>query len=276
MKRLINIEFKKLFYYKRTKIMFALFFGGLILALLGLPHMGFTVNGSSIKLKDLKVFSFPHIWNNVGYMASFGKFFLAIIFISNIINEFQFGTYKQNIIDGLSRKEFYWTKFINAISLAFFTSFLVSIMIVIIGLINGDNTNLFQGSQYAFLLFLDYFLFLMVCLFLSVLFKNIVFSFLGIFALNFLEGILKIFRMMIFKNSSFTINQTDYYFDDFLPLTINSHLIRFPQSNISNLMSDTSMFSLNKVQGIEVCMALAYGALFGYLSYILLQKRDIK
>lgn len=276
MNRLINIEFKKLFYYKRTKIMFALFFGLMILALLGLPNMGFTVNGSSIKLKDLKVFSFPHIWNNVGYIASFGKLFLAIIFISNIVNEYQYGTYKQNIIDGLSRKEFFWTKWINAIALSLVTSLIISLMIIIVGLINGDNTHFLQGSEYAFLIFLDFFLFLCISLLLSTLFKNVTFSFLAIFALSFVESMIKVLRMLFFRNNIDVNAQSTFYLDDFLPLTVNSNLIRFPQSNVSNLMTDASMFSKNdpNIQGI--IMAIIYIVVFSLGSYLLLQRRDIK
>jgi hypothetical protein len=44
------------------------------------------------------------------YVANMLKWFLAIIIVSSMVSEYQYGTLKQNLIDGLSKREFILSK----------------------------------------------------------------------------------------------------------------------------------------------------------------------
>ena len=61
----------------------------------------------------LGIFSFPGIWHNVTYVAGFFKFFLAILVAILVSGEYEYRTIRQNIIDGMSRLEFFKSKIIT-------------------------------------------------------------------------------------------------------------------------------------------------------------------
>jgi ABC-type transport system involved in multi-copper enzyme maturation permease subunit len=79
---------------------------------------------ASIKF-DVGFFKIPPCWNGDIQLPSFGtsntyiaailKLFLAIVIVSMMANEYSYGTLKQNLIDGLSKKEFILSKFLTVI-----------------------------------------------------------------------------------------------------------------------------------------------------------------
>lgn len=82
---------------------------------------------------ELPLFDFVDIWQNLTWVYMNFSLFLGFIMVISICNEFSFGTIKQNIIDGMSRREFLWSK----ISLIIGLSVVFSFMVFIIGLIMG-------------------------------------------------------------------------------------------------------------------------------------------
>src|SRR5690554_4375533 len=63
------------------------------------------------RLADQGIFNFPYIWHLNSWIAAMLKIFLAIIIVSMVANEYSYRTLKQNLIDGLSKKEFLLSKF---------------------------------------------------------------------------------------------------------------------------------------------------------------------
>ena len=60
------------------------------------------------------IFNFPYIWHfNTWVAALFKALFLAIVIVSMMANEYSNKTIKQNLIDGLSKKEFVLSKFLD-------------------------------------------------------------------------------------------------------------------------------------------------------------------
>lgn len=104
--RLIQLEWLKIYNYKVARIfilLYCLFLFGLIM----LGTQKFSLAGKEIDLVKEGIFNFPQIWNFTTYFTALIKVFLAFIIITTVVNEFQNGTFKQNVIDGLSRKEFF-------------------------------------------------------------------------------------------------------------------------------------------------------------------------
>jgi len=60
---------------------------------------------------ELGVFNFPIIWHITTFFSALFKFFFAIVVVSMIGNEYSNKTLKQNLIDGLNKKEFILSKF---------------------------------------------------------------------------------------------------------------------------------------------------------------------
>ncbi|MNX90047.1 ABC-2 family transporter protein [compost metagenome] len=58
-------------------------------------------------------------------MAAILKFFLAVVIVSMMANEYTYGTLKQNLIDGLSKKEFIQSKVITVVLFALVSTIFV-------------------------------------------------------------------------------------------------------------------------------------------------------
>ena len=114
MLRLLRIEFLKVKTYKT----FWAFLG--IYALLILLFSGAASKMDPAQYDPTaSIFSFPEIWHNLAYMASYLNILLGILIILLISNEFTFKTFRQNVIDGLSRDEAVTAKFLFIGAIAF-------------------------------------------------------------------------------------------------------------------------------------------------------------
>lgn len=113
--RLLQLELQKLLLNKTSKVLifisFILPFTVLILSSIKINFFGFF----TLELGELGIFNFPIIWHITTFFAAQFKFFFAIVVVSMIGNEYSNKTIKQNLIDGLSKKEFILSKFYTII-----------------------------------------------------------------------------------------------------------------------------------------------------------------
>jgi ABC-2 type transport system permease protein len=132
MKRLISIEFQKLWKNRSSKVLILSYF--IILSFIALiASIKVDIFGMEFKIAEQGVFNFPYIWHFNTYVALFLKLFLAIVIVSMMANEYTYGTLKQNLIDGLSKKEFMQSKFLTVILFAGASTLFVFIMTLILG-----------------------------------------------------------------------------------------------------------------------------------------------
>lgn len=112
MLRLLNIEFQKLKYNKAAKVITITYF--ILIAFIALiASIEFNFAGVKFRIADQGIFNFPYIWHFNTYIAAWSKLFLAIVIVSMMANEYSHRTLKQNLIDGLSKKEFISSKFLT-------------------------------------------------------------------------------------------------------------------------------------------------------------------
>lgn len=86
----------------------------------GSSNSGMTGAALTTLLEDPYIF--PHIWKSLGYLGNwFNYYFLGLIGILVITNEYDYKTLRQGIINGLTRKEYFSAKImiVFAVSLAF-------------------------------------------------------------------------------------------------------------------------------------------------------------
>ncbi len=119
MKRLIQIEWLKNYSYFPvilfSSIYFILVIGFTMLcSIKSIPILGIPVN-----IRDQGFLNFPQIWNFLTYITALLKIFLGLIIIFTISNEFTCKMFKQNVIDGLSKKEFILSKVLTIGLLSF-------------------------------------------------------------------------------------------------------------------------------------------------------------
>ncbi len=139
MRRLLSIEYFKLKNSKYFWILLILFAIFLLAVPIGskifLNYMN-SIGEDFLKgfsAGNIPLFDFVDIWQNLTWVYKSFSIFLGFIVVISVSNEFSYGTIKQNIIDGLSRKELLQSK----ISFILVNSLLVSLGALIIGLIMG-------------------------------------------------------------------------------------------------------------------------------------------
>jgi ABC-2 type transport system permease protein len=142
-------------------------------------------------------YSFPLNWQMTTYVSSFLLFIPGLLIIMIVTNEYNYRTHRQNIIDGLSRKQFISVKMVMTLIMAVLSTLIVFLTAVSFGLLQKEafSTTNIQFVGYYFLQALSYGMF---ALLLGVIFKRAGLA-LGIFFLyslvieNFMGGILNYF-----------------------------------------------------------------------------------
>ena len=114
MLRLLTIELHKLKYNKSAKAISIVYFI-LITFIALISSIEFNFGDINFRIADQGIFNFPYIWHFNSYIAAILKLFLAIVIVSMTANEYSNKTLKQNLIDGLSKKEFILSKFLTVV-----------------------------------------------------------------------------------------------------------------------------------------------------------------
>ncbi|MGB0178158.1 MAG: ABC transporter permease, partial [Owenweeksia sp.] len=120
-------------------------------------------------------YKLPYIWQNVTYMAGFFKFIPAFLLIFFVSNEFQYKTYRQNVIDGLSIGKFYLSKLMSALLFALLSLLIIGITAWIIAATNNSGASaadFLENSDYLIAYFAEVFFLMVMALFLTFLFKR--------------------------------------------------------------------------------------------------------
>lgn len=279
MMKLLKIEWNKIFYYKATRIFTIIYFVLLIAAGFILANIKPTIGGVKVNIVKMGMFEFPVVWQNLTYLISILKIFIGVIIITNVTAEYTNSTLKQNLIDGLSKKEFLASKLLTNLIFAFLSTLFVFGIALGLGLAFSKNQeDIFKGIQFVAVYFLKLNLFFSICLFLSILLKRTAFAFLGLIVLWMAEGLISAGEVIIkalmgdgFKN----INPYGFYLTNYLPLNTSSKLIDFPDINTEGFFVGGSIFNYSTVNPSFVIAAFVYFAIFTWFSYRILKKRDL-
>ncbi|MEG0188283.1 MAG: hypothetical protein RR668_06440, partial [Algoriella sp.] len=276
MKRLFNIEWNKMFYNTGTRIFIILYFVMIILMGITLPSIKPNMSGQVVDFIKFGALEFPVIWHNIAWLVGFGKFFLAIIVINNISNEYSFGTFKQNTIDGLSKTEFFGTKLLMNLILTLFSTFLVAAIVLGLGAFFNDKLDFFNGIEFLGGYFIEIFAYVVFAMFLTFLLKKSTFAILSLIVLNIGESILKAVEYFarFGKNEPIDLEKTTF-FTNYLPLNSNSKIIDYPPISITKLMTTGKLFDTSNIQWEYLAINVFYIILFLALSLFIIKKRDL-
>ena len=94
----------------------------------------------------IPIYDFPDIWQNTTYLATFVKVLLAFIVIISVNNDVTYNTLRQNIIDGISKKEYIFSKLSFIITMAAIST----LFLFVLGFINGSIYSHVWGMEYIF------------------------------------------------------------------------------------------------------------------------------
>ena len=278
MLRLLSIELHKLKYNKSAKVISIVYFI-LITFIALIASVEFKFGDFNFRIADQGIFNFPFIWHFNTWIAGILKLFLAIVIVSMMANEYSNRTLKQNLIDGLSKKEFVISKFLTVVLFSFVSTLFVFIVSLILGLIFSDYNEIgiiFSDTEYLLAYFINLVAFFSFCLFIGILVKKSAFALGFLLIWSIIEGIIYGFlKWEMFKNTNLADNIMQLF-----PLASMSNLIKEPFSRLGAVQSAASQLgeALDKdysVQFITVLIVLIWTCLFVYGSYAILKKRDL-
>ena len=278
MLRLLSIELHKLKYNKSAKVISIVYFI-LITFIALIASIEFKFGDFNFRIADQGIFNFPFIWHFNTWIAGILKLFLAIVIVSMMANEYSNRTLKQNLIDGLSKKEFVISKFLTVVLFSVVSTLFVFIVSLILGLIFSDYNEIeiiFSDTEYLFAYFINLVGFFSFCLFIGILVKRSAFALGFLLIWSIIEGIIYGFlKWEMLRNTNLADNIMQLF-----PLASMSNLIKEPFSRLGAVQSAASQLgeALDKdysVQFITVLIVLIWTCLFVYGSYAILKKRDL-
>lgn len=277
MKRLLSIELQKIWKNRASRILTLTYF--ILLTFVSfIASIQFDVGPIHIRLADQGIFNFPFIWHFNTFIAAFLKIFLAVIIVSMMANEYSYGTLKQNLIDGMSKKEFIISKVWTIVMFSAISTLFVFLVSLILGLVFSSYNEIgiiFSRMEYLFAYFIKLLGFFSFCLFVGVLIKR------SAFALGFL------FLWFMFEIITFTIAynnlQNTALVDkiyDYFPLISMWSLIPQPFTKLNAIKTIGSQLGVEDLRNYDVhfssiVIVLCWTVIFIFSSYQIIKKRDL-
>jgi ABC-type transport system involved in multi-copper enzyme maturation permease subunit len=278
MKRLLAIELQKIWKNRASRVLTISYF--IVLSFIALiASIKFDIGFLKFHMAEMGIFNFPFIWHFNTYIAAILKLFLAIVIVSMMANEYSYGTLKQNLIDGMSKKEFILSKFLTVVLFAAASTVFVFFMSLILGLCFSSYNEvsiIFSGLEYILAYFIKLVGFFSFCLFLGILVKRSAFALGFLMVWNIIEGIAKgILSFKLFPEGNFSV-----YISQFFPLEAMSNLIVEPITRLSAIESIGTQMGIENIKDYSVhwysiLIVLAWTVIFMLMSYKLLEKRDL-
>lgn len=277
MLRLLTIEFHKLKHNTASKVLSIIYFG-LLTSIALIAAIKFEFGDFKLHFAEMGIFNFPYIWHFNTYVASVFKFFLLLVIVSMMANEYSYKTLKQNLIDGLSKKEFILSKFYAVIAFALASTIFVFVVSLVLGLFYSDYNELAiitSDLEYIAAFFVKLVGFFSFGLFLGILVKRSAFAVGAMFIWYIIEWV--IYGVLGWKFVSWDTAQS---IKNFLPLESMMNLIKEPGSRLGPVRSAANAIgeTFTKSYAVEfstILIVSTWACIFIYLSYTLLKKRDL-
>ena len=271
--RLFQIEWLKLKNYKVFWILLGLYlFSIAMVCSSGMFLMEFLKSKGAdfdgIDPTIIPLYDFPDIWQNITYIATFLKIFLAFIVIISVTNDISYRTLRQNIIDGMSKWDFLVSKNLLVLSLAGLATLFLFSTGLASGLVYSHETGwrfIFSNLQFLVAYFLELVTFMSLAFLLSLWLQRTGFVIVIIFMYTF------IFEPFLVIN----IEHNPYFpaflkpFAPFFPIKAINNLIQVPFQKYA------FFYSHDFVAFGDVAIVLGWLVIYQFLAIAILKGRDL-
>ncbi len=277
MLRLLDIEFQKLKHNRASKVLITIYFV-LLTSIALIAAIKFDIGPIKFHLAEAGIFNFPYIWHFNTFVAAFFKVFLLLVIASMTANEYSNKTLKQNLIDGLSKKEFILSKFYMVTALAAISTLFVFIVSLILGFIYSSYTEfsiVFSDLEFLLAFFIKLLCFFSFGLFFGILIKRSAFAVGAMMVWFLIESISYGILSGVYRRHAIIDN-----IYQFLPFKSMWNLIDEPGSRLSAAKELAAQLGEDlsydyAVHWYEIAIVLCWTFTFIYLSFSLLKKRDL-
>lgn len=267
MVELLKIDLKKMANYRTFWVVCGLYF--LTLAFVTASGMEvlkwiaskFEDFGQEININRIPLYHFPDVWQNLLYISGFFKIVVGIMAVISITNEYTYRTVRQNIIDGMSRWEFLFSKILTNVLLSLMSVVMMLIIALVTGLIYSPEiiiSDVLTDLEFFPAYFLEVFSFLSYGLMLGVLIQRSGLTIIVLMLSQMIEGIIK-------------VN---------LPDDWDGIWQFFPMQSITNLIEmPFARYAFQEIQDYvpvqTILLAVIWAGLFNYFAYLKLKKSDV-
>ncbi|MBX3103078.1 MAG: hypothetical protein KF690_11260 [Bacteroidetes bacterium] len=272
LKRLYDIESRKLFPYRAFNIMLLLFGVLFVLGVLFFSSLLFTSFWESQLSKNIFEFKTNVSWNIITYFAGFFNVFLSYAIMMYVCNEYTYRTLRQNVIDGMNPQETLAGKYIMSGLIAIAATLLVALMSVYFEFRVGKLVAQPLGIQYLGLYFLQLLSTLIIAIFFATWMRK--------------TGI----AVLLFAASWYLIDSLLYYWilpggaGAFLPFSSIKDLVHLP--GLDELMardtplSDSELMAMTRLHLntnylTTIAKVVVWDALFIFLTLRMVKTRDM-
>ena len=268
MLHLLKIDLKKMTNYRSFWVIAGLYF--LVLGFGSASGMEvlkwlkrtFENFGGDININRIPLYHFPDVWLNLIWCAGLLKIVLAVMVVISVTNEYTYRTLRQNIIDGLSRSQFLFTKVLTNVLLSAASVLLIGVIALVTGLIYSPSTEadiVFTDIEFLPVYFLELFMFLSYALMIGILVQRAGLAIILLLLSHAIEAI-------IIAN---IIEDYTPYLVDFFPMRSLWNVIEwpFPRYAFQEIKDYVDFRS--------VAIVVGWILLFNYFSYLKLKRSDI-
>ena len=274
--RLLKIELHKIRSNRTFKVLSTLYIIAILAAGMGvMPFLQWLkrkfaeFDAEEIDPTMLPFYEFPDIWQNLTNVTIYFKILLALSLIYSITNEYTYRTIRQNVIDGLSKHEFIWSKIIMAGFLSLASTAVLFVTGMITGLIYSHDvsfTAIFEDMHFLIGFFLQLFAFLLFTLMLATLVRKPLLT----MGLMFLwMAVIENVGWGLVKYYQFEKGMDVAWVEKFLPIKTINGLIHTPFPKYA-LMEIQDYIALG-----DLLAVLVYGGLFYLATVRLVVRRDL-
>lgn len=268
-RKLFHIEFIKTSHYSSSRIILGLHLFLFLAATLVFSQIDFSMPEFSIR----RLYKFPGIWTSTTYAAKWLNLLLTVYIIILIGNEFSYKTFRQHVIDGLSRKDLFTGKLLSMLMLSAYVAMLVFLISVVMGLIFSNNLTMnsfFTDMVKVVYLFVQTLGFMALAMLIAVIFRNTALSI--IMYLLYRIAIEPLIRVLFdppvrqYFPSKVLSNLTPSFID----------MASATGANIQNMDVKDVEILTNRLPDAQLLLfGIIYTVVFLYLSMVLLQKRNL-
>ena len=216
-------------------------------------------------------FQFPTMWKFLGYAGNWITFFVfGFMAVQLITSEYSYKTFRQNLITGLTRTQFFLSKLqlITVLSL-FATIYFLAVGFVIgyMHLDGGEVSNYFEDSGTAFRYFLMVFGYMVFGFFIGTFIRRSGIAIITYFSyIMVVELILRwLIHVRLFKNKSM----------HFYPMNAVEDLMPLPFGDVADGFIQEYQFSFFLTFQEAISTTLVYSGIFLLLIFLKIRRSDI-
>jgi ABC-2 type transport system permease protein len=264
---LLQLEWLKL---KHTRLFRVL----MLLYIVLLPTLMLVGKGTKLpdELGGSNFYMFPNIWYNLAYIGNWlVSFFFGFWAASNITTEFEYRTLRQNIMSGLSREAFFFSKVLSMLAVSLVAALYFALVGLLYGYAYTDYVvadRIVEGIPITFRYALMCFSYMVFAFTLGVLFRRTGLSlFIYISYLLFLELVIRwVVHKQLINNSSML-----YY-----PMNATEDLAPMPFQKIAQSFKNNDVpFEVFLTPSQATYTVTIYVILFLMLGYYLIIRKDL-